>query len=69
MTSPERQVEEELVAKLRDLKYEHRPDIRDRHQSRHQHISRNIPLTLPVALQIEWVIANDSICYQSPAHH
>src|SRR4051812_31392601 len=30
MTSPERQLEQELVAKLRDLKYEHRPDIRDR---------------------------------------
>src|SRR5688500_14495933 len=30
MTSAERQLEEDLVAKLRDLKYEHRPDIRDR---------------------------------------
>lgn len=30
MTSDERQLEEELLAKLRDLKYEHRPDIRDR---------------------------------------
>jgi type I restriction enzyme R subunit len=30
MTSPERQLEEELVEKLRGLKYEHRPDIRDR---------------------------------------
>jgi len=30
MTSTERQLEDELVAKLRDLKYEHRPDIRDR---------------------------------------
>jgi type I restriction enzyme R subunit len=30
MTSPERQLEEELVAKLLDLKYEYRADIRDR---------------------------------------
>ena len=30
MTSPERQLEEELIEKLRDLKYEHRTDIRDR---------------------------------------
>lgn len=30
MTSPERTVEEELLAKLRDLKYEYRADIRDR---------------------------------------
>jgi type I restriction enzyme R subunit len=30
MTSSERQLEEELITKLRDLKYEHRPDIRDR---------------------------------------
>src|SRR5882757_10831177 len=30
MTSPERQLEEELVEKLRDLKYEYRADIRDR---------------------------------------
>src|SRR3954447_4158627 len=30
MTSPERQLEEELIEKLRDLKYEHRADIRDR---------------------------------------
>jgi type I restriction enzyme R subunit len=30
MTSPERQLEEELVEKLRDLKYEFREDIRDR---------------------------------------
>jgi type I restriction enzyme, R subunit len=30
MTSSERQLEEELIARLRDLKYEHRPDIRDR---------------------------------------
>jgi hypothetical protein len=30
MTSPERQLEEELVEKLRGLKYEHRADIRDR---------------------------------------
>ena len=30
MSSPERQLEEQLVAKLVDLKYEHRPDIRDR---------------------------------------
>ncbi len=29
-TSPERQLEEQLIEKLRDLKYEHRPDIRDR---------------------------------------
>ncbi|ULO25107.1 type I restriction endonuclease subunit R [Methylocystis sp. SB2] len=30
MITPERQLEESLVAKLRDLKYEYRPDIRDR---------------------------------------
>jgi type I restriction enzyme R subunit len=30
MTSPERQLEESLVGKLLDLKYEHRADIRDR---------------------------------------
>ena len=30
MTSPERQLEEELLEKLRGLKYEYRPDIRDR---------------------------------------
>ena len=30
MTSPERQLEDALVAKLRDLKYEHRTDLRDR---------------------------------------
>ncbi len=30
MTTPERDLEESLVAKLRDLKYEYRPDIRDR---------------------------------------
>ncbi|HTV46988.1 MAG TPA: type I restriction endonuclease subunit R [Phycisphaerae bacterium] len=30
MTSPERQLEEELITKLRDLKYEYRADIRDR---------------------------------------
>ncbi len=30
MTSSERQLEEELIEKLRDLKYEHRADIRDR---------------------------------------
>ena len=30
MPSPERQLEEQLVAKLISLKYEHRPDIRDR---------------------------------------
>ena len=30
MITPERQLEEALVAKLRDLKYEYRPDIRDR---------------------------------------
>jgi type I site-specific restriction-modification system R (restriction) subunit len=30
MIPPERQLEEALVAKLRDLKYEHRRDIRDR---------------------------------------
>ena len=30
MTSSERQLEEELVEKLRDLKYDHRADIRDR---------------------------------------
>ena len=30
MTSPERQLEDALVEKLRGLKYEHRPDVRDR---------------------------------------
>jgi type I restriction enzyme R subunit len=30
MTTPERQLECELIEKLRDLKYEHRSDIRDR---------------------------------------
>ncbi len=30
MITPERQIEEALVTKLRDLKYEYRPDIRDR---------------------------------------
>ncbi|WP_249160269.1 type I restriction endonuclease subunit R [Bradyrhizobium manausense] len=30
MIAPERQLEESLVTKLRDLKYEYRPDIRDR---------------------------------------
>jgi hypothetical protein len=30
MVTPERQLEEALVTKLRDLKYEYRPDIRDR---------------------------------------
>lgn len=30
MTSSERQLEAELIARLRDLKYEVRPDIRDR---------------------------------------
>ena len=30
MSSSERQLEEELIEKLRDLKYEYRPDIRDR---------------------------------------
>ncbi|MCY4459516.1 MAG: type I restriction endonuclease subunit R [Albidovulum sp.] len=30
MTSPERELEESLIEKLRDLKYEYRPDIRDR---------------------------------------
>lgn len=30
MTSPERELEETLVQKFRDLKYEHRPGIRDR---------------------------------------
>jgi hypothetical protein len=30
MTTPERQLESELIEKLRDLKYEHRPEIRDR---------------------------------------
>ena len=30
MTTPERNLEESLVTKLRDLKYEYRPDIRDR---------------------------------------
>jgi len=30
MITPERQLEESLVANLRDLKYEYRPDIGDR---------------------------------------
>ena len=30
MNTPERDLEESLVAKLRDFKYEYRPDIRDR---------------------------------------
>ena len=30
MNTPERDLEESLVTKLRDLKYEYRPDIRDR---------------------------------------
>ncbi|MEO8498092.1 MAG: type I restriction endonuclease, partial [Planctomycetota bacterium] len=30
MTTPERQLEDQLIEKLRDLKYEHRADIRDR---------------------------------------
>ena len=30
VTMPERRLEEDLVAKLQDLKYEYRPDIRDR---------------------------------------
>jgi type I restriction enzyme R subunit len=30
MIAPERQLEEALVTKIRDLKYEYRPDIRDR---------------------------------------
>jgi len=30
MIAPERQLEEALVTKLRDLKYEYRPGIRDR---------------------------------------
>src|SRR4051794_4476581 len=30
MITPERQIEEALVTALRDLKYEYRPDIRDR---------------------------------------
>src|ERR1700692_3960392 len=30
MTSPERQLEEQLIEKLQDLKYEYRADIRDR---------------------------------------
>jgi type I restriction enzyme, R subunit len=30
MITPERQLEEALVTKLRDFKYEYRPDIRDR---------------------------------------
>jgi type I restriction enzyme R subunit len=30
MVAPERQLEEALVTKLRDLKYEYRPEIRDR---------------------------------------
>ncbi|MDB5330175.1 MAG: hypothetical protein JWP03_1326 [Phycisphaerales bacterium] len=30
MTSPERQLEEELIEKLRGLKYEHRTGIQDR---------------------------------------
>ena len=30
MTTPERQLEEQFIEKLRSLKYEYRPDIRDR---------------------------------------
>ena len=30
MMTPERQLEDQLIEKLRGLKYEHRPDIRDR---------------------------------------
>ena len=30
MTTPERQLEEQLIETLRGLKYEYRPDIRDR---------------------------------------
>ncbi len=30
VTMPEMRLEEDLVAKLQDLKYEYRPDIRDR---------------------------------------
>ena len=30
MTSSERQLEEELISKLKELKYAHRDDIRDR---------------------------------------
>ena len=30
MTTPELQIEEQLIEKLRGLKYEYRPDIRDR---------------------------------------
>jgi type I restriction enzyme R subunit len=30
VVTPERQLEGSLVTKLRDLKYQHRPDIRDR---------------------------------------
>jgi len=30
MSSPERQLEQALIAKLGDLKYTYRPDIRDR---------------------------------------
>jgi type I restriction enzyme R subunit len=30
MTSPERQLEEQFIEKLRSLKYEYRPDVRDR---------------------------------------
>ena len=30
MTAPERQLEEQLIEKLRDLKYEYRADITDR---------------------------------------
>jgi type I restriction enzyme R subunit len=30
MSSPESQLEQYLIAQLRELKYEHRPDIRDR---------------------------------------
>jgi len=30
ISRPERDLEETLVTKLRDLKYEYRPDIRDR---------------------------------------
>ncbi len=30
MNTPERDLEDALISKLRDLKYEYRPDIRDR---------------------------------------
>jgi type I restriction enzyme R subunit len=30
MITPERRLEEALIAKLRDLKYKYRPDVRDR---------------------------------------